>query len=64
MANGQSNSVGVSGRPQAGSGGPNAGPAPTAMPSPRMTPHPPPAPPTGLPPAMWQPYYVRVTLFN
>lgn len=65
MPNGQSNNVGVSGRPQAGSGGPNAGPAPTAMPSPRMTPHPPPAPPTGLPPAaMWQPYYVRVTPFN
>lgn len=64
MANGQSNSVGVSGRPQAGSGGPGPGPAPTAMPSPRMTPHPPPQP-TGLPPpaAMWQQYYVRVTLF-
>ena len=68
MTNGQHNSVGVSGRPQAGSGGPSAGPAPTAMPSPRLTPHPhpPPAPPTGLPPptAMWHPYYtVRVTPF-
>jgi len=68
MTNGQNNSVGVSGRPQAGSGGPSAGPAPTAMSSPRLAPHPhpPPAPPTGLPPAaMWHPhpYYVRVTLF-
>ncbi|KAI0002226.1 hypothetical protein BJV74DRAFT_42192 [Russula compacta] len=61
MANGQNNSVGVSGRPQAGSGGPSAGPAPAALPSPRMTPHPPPpGPPSGLPPppaAMWPGYY-------
>jgi translation initiation factor 4G len=69
MANGQNNSVGVSGRPQAGSGGPSVGPAPTAMPSPRLAPHPHPppgAPPTGLPPptAMWHPYYVRFTLFT
>jgi hypothetical protein len=65
-ANGQNNSVGVSERPQAGSGGPSAGPAPTAMPSPRMTPHPPSAPPTGLPPhpASWLSYYVRVILFD
>jgi len=62
MANGQANSVGISGRPQAGSGGPSAGPAPTALPSPRLTPHAPPGPPSGLPPpsAMWSPYYVRV----
>ena len=62
MANGQTNSVGISGRPQAGSGGPSAGPAPTALPSPRLTPHAPPGPPSGLPPpsAMWPPYYVRV----
>ena len=63
MANGQNNSVGVSGRPQAGSGGPGAGPAPAALPSPRLTPHPPPpGPPSGLPPppaAMWPGYYVR-----
>jgi translation initiation factor 4G len=65
MANGQANSVGISGRPQAGSGGPSAGPAPTALPSPRLTPHAPPGPPSGLPPpsAMWSPYYVRITLF-
>ncbi|KAH9955045.1 hypothetical protein BC827DRAFT_1239687 [Russula dissimulans] len=50
MSNGQNNSVGVSGRPQAGSGGPSAGPAPTALPSPRLTPHPPPGPPGGMPP--------------
>ena len=63
MANGQANSVGISGRPQAGSGGPSAGPAPTALPSPRLTPHAPPGPPSGLPPpsAMWAPYYVRIT---
>jgi translation initiation factor 4G len=66
MANGQANSVGVSGRPQAGSGGPSTGPAPTALPSPRLTPHPAPGPPSGLPPppsAMWSPYYVRVAPF-
>ncbi|KAI0250910.1 hypothetical protein BJV78DRAFT_1282825 [Lactifluus subvellereus] len=58
MANGQSSGVGVSGRPQAGSGGPSAGPAPTALSSPRLTPHPPPGPPSGLPPpAMWSGYY-------
>jgi hypothetical protein len=38
MANGQNSGVGVSGRPQAGSGGPNTGPAPTGLSSPRMTP--------------------------
>ena len=67
MANGQNGGVGVSGgRPQAGSGGPNAGPTPAAMPSPRMTPHAPPGPPSGLPPpqAMWQGYYVRSVSLN
>ncbi|KAI9441620.1 hypothetical protein H4582DRAFT_1933815 [Lactarius indigo] len=60
MANGQNGGVGVSGgRPQAGSGGTSAGPAPAAMPSPRLTPHAPPGPPSGLPPppTMWQGYY-------
>jgi hypothetical protein len=63
MPNGQSSGAGVSGRPQAGSGGPSAGPAPAALSSPRLTPHPPPGPPSGLPPpAMWSSYYVRVLL--
>ncbi|KAF8270200.1 hypothetical protein EI94DRAFT_815633 [Lactarius quietus] len=59
MANGQNGGVGVSGRPQAGSGGNSAGPTPAAMPSPRMTPHAPPGPPSGMPPpqAMWPGYY-------
>ncbi|KAI0263838.1 hypothetical protein BC834DRAFT_924863 [Gloeopeniophorella convolvens] len=63
MLNGQSGGVGVgvSGRPQAGSGGPSSGPVPAAMPSPRMTPHPhPAAPPSGMPPQpppMWGAYY-------
>ncbi|KAI9465254.1 hypothetical protein BJY52DRAFT_1114117 [Lactarius psammicola] len=58
MANGQNGGVGVS-RPQAGSGGASAGPAPAAMPSPRLTSHPPPGPPSGLPPppTMWSGYY-------
>jgi translation initiation factor 4G len=66
MANGQANSVGITGRPQAGSGGPSTGPVPTALPSPRLTPHPAPGPPSGLPPppsTMWPPYYVRLASF-
>jgi translation initiation factor 4G len=66
MANGQNGGVGISGgRPQAGSGGTGAGPAPAAMPSPRLTPHAPPGPPSGMPPppAMW-PYYVRAVPLN
>ncbi|KAI0302331.1 hypothetical protein B0F90DRAFT_1627403 [Multifurca ochricompacta] len=59
MSNGQNGGVGVSGRPQAGSGGPSAGPTPAALPSPRLTPHPPPGPSSGLPPppTMWPGYY-------
>jgi translation initiation factor 4G len=66
MANGQSSVAGVSGRPQAGSGGPSAGPAPPALSSPRLTPHPPPGPPSGLPPphTMWPNYYVRLLLLR
>ncbi len=67
MANGQNGGVGVSGgRPQAGSGGPSAGPTPAAMPSPRLTSHAPPGPPSGLPPppAMWPGYYVCAVSLN
>jgi translation initiation factor 4G len=67
MANGQNGGVGVSGRPQAGSGGSSAGPTPAAMPSPRLTPHAPPGPPGGLPPPhqpMWPGYYVRAVSLN
>ena len=44
--NGQSSGVDVSGLPQAGFGGPNAGPVPSTLSSPRLTPYLSPGPPS------------------